>query len=148
MVKRKKRSEIEMLYKKLTTNQSRFLKKYIKTEGHIYKSCTHAGVHRQSFYDWQKLPVFKQVLNEIQELFLDQYESILQNRIKDDKRDKNGSLLMFMLKSKARGRGYVDRSEVGIENIDEVDKLRKAYEESKIEDKKEIVVEAEVKEDE
>jgi len=99
------------------------LKAYSNHFGIVTKTCEAAGISRETFYKWRKDdPEFRERLEAIQpeERFLDLAEGTLQRKIADG----DTISTIFFLKTKGKGRGYIERQE--IENSGEIT-VRKVY---------------------
>lgn len=93
-----------------------FLEAYKATFGNISQSCRAVGIVNQTYYNWKdKDAEFKKALDEIQpkEMLKDFLEAEAVRRL-NDKRRMSDTLLIFMLKTKAKDRGYVERQEVDV----------------------------------
>lgn len=99
--------------KKKERRSTRFLKRqfvenFFKKTGNISELCRETGVSRQTYYDWmEKDEKFKKNIEIQQEGILDFAESKLLNLIDE----KNVAAVIFFLKTKGKGRGYVERIE-------------------------------------
>jgi hypothetical protein len=80
-----------------------------KSLGVVTTACKQAGVGRTQFYEWIKTdPEFKIAVEDIGDIALDFAESQLHKQIGDG----NSTATIFFLKTKGRGRGYVERQEI------------------------------------
>jgi len=99
--------------KKKERRSTRFLKRqfvenFFKKTGNISELCRETGVSRQTYYDWmEKDEKFKKNIEIQQEGILDFAESKLLKLIDE----KNVAAVIFFLKTKGKGRGYVERVE-------------------------------------
>lgn len=93
-----------------------FLTAYKNTMGNISISCEKVGISRRTYYDYIKNdPDFVEQVEDLNERNLDFAESQLLKQIKDD----NTTSLIFYLKTKGKGRGYIERTEIQNEIIED-----------------------------
>jgi len=91
------------------TKKQKVLKALEQTHGVVTDACKKAGLSRSQFYVYMdRDPKFKKQVEEIQEAAIDYVESQLFKNIKDG----NITGQIFYLKTKAKHRGYIERSEV------------------------------------
>jgi len=89
------------------------LKALINRLGVVSLACQDAGVSRSTFYEWVKTdPYFRQQVEEIPEIVLDFAESSLYKQISE----KNTPATIFFLKTKGKGRGYVEKEEASVDD--------------------------------
>jgi len=82
-----------------------------KSLGVVSSACKTAGISRDTHYRWLKEdPEYKTAVNELSEVALDFAESHLHKLIKDG----NPAATIFFLKTKGKGRGYVERQEIAV----------------------------------
>ena len=95
------------------TKKKKLLEALEKSLGVVTSACKNVGIHRSTFYDWYKSdPVFKDQVDDINNIAIDFAESQLHKQIQDG----NTSATIFYLKTRGKSRGYVERSELtGIE---------------------------------
>ena len=87
-----------------------FLEAYKAKACNISEACKAAGVGRRTYYDWATNDAaFVADVQEIDEAELDWAESMLKKGIQEGDR----ILLIFFLKTKGKGRGYVEKVDVG-----------------------------------
>tara|TARA_Y100000114_G_C11736912_1_gene316711 strand:+ start:111 stop:467 length:357 start_codon:yes stop_codon:yes gene_type:complete len=81
--------------------------------GVVTTACKKTGIGRTTYYDWYNSdPEFKRAVDDVQNVALDFAESQLHRQIAEN----NTSATIFYLKTKGKGRGYVERTEhTGIE---------------------------------
>jgi len=80
-----------------------------QTLGIVTPACKMAGIGRTTFYQWCKEDRdFNEKVRELNNHTLDFVESKLHKAIRDD----NLTAVIFYLKSKGKGRGYVERQEI------------------------------------
>jgi len=79
-----------------------------KSLGVVTTACKQVGIARSTFYEWMKDPNFKKQVDDVQNIALDFAESQLHKQIQDG----NTSATIFYLKTKGKGRGYVERQEI------------------------------------
>jgi ACT domain-containing protein len=93
-------------------NKERLLKALFKHNGVIYKACEEVGLNRGTFHKYYNVdPDFKQAVDDITEKEIDIVEEELHKRIKGG----SDTAIIFYLKTKAKKRGYIERSEVVID---------------------------------
>lgn len=107
-----------------------------KSLGVVTTAANIVGITRKTHYDWmQKDPKYAQSVADIENVTLDFAESQLHKQVKDG----NTSATIFLLKTKGKKRGYIERQEIthqggipitkisneAIEQIDEI--LDKEY---------------------
>lgn len=96
------------------TDKSDTLKKNLilaleKSLGVVTNACRNVGCHRSTFYDYySKDKKFKKQVDDIQEVALDFAESQLHKQIQEG----NTTATIFLLKTKGKKRGYVERQEI------------------------------------
>ncbi len=83
------------------------------TLGIVSPALTKANVSRYAYYGWLKTDEdFAKQVSEVAELALDFAESKLHKLIKDE----IPSAVFFYLKTKGKGRGYIERQEIDATN--------------------------------
>lgn len=103
--------------------------------GVVTTACQEAGIGRTTFYEYYKSdPVFKEQVDELQNVALDFAESQLFKNIKGG----SDAATIFFLKTRGKGRGYIERSEFtgkdgvdlyrGISDDDIKERIRKTLE--------------------
>ena len=96
---------------KPTDKKKALLEALEKSLGVITQACKMVGVHRSTHYDWMKTDDdYKAQVEELSEVALDFAESHLHKLIKDG----NPAATIFFLKTKGKGRGYVERQEIAV----------------------------------
>jgi len=101
--KKKKDRDTTKIYKK------KMLEAMYKTGSSVSKSCELVGVGRTTYYSWlEKDPDFKQAVLDMAEAKIDYVEDKLFALIAA----KNVTAIIFYLKTQAKQRGYVERSEL------------------------------------
>lgn len=76
--------------------------------GIVSAACARVDIARNTYYNWRKAdPAFAAECDEIDELVLDLGESTLHELVKE----KNVVATIFLLKTKGKKRGYVERVE-------------------------------------
>jgi hypothetical protein len=84
-----------------------------KSLGVVTIACRNVGIHRSTFYDWIRDDFdFKRAVDDVSEITLDFAESELHKQI----RDGSTAATIFYLKTKGKKRGYIERSEIDINN--------------------------------
>ncbi len=102
----KKKAEVAQV-DKVRSKKDRFLEIYLDTKI-IYKACDAVGISRSCFYKWKDEDAeFAEKLSEIEERVLDDLEA-LARRVAP----MEPAVLIFMLKTKGKSRGYVEKQEV------------------------------------
>ena len=82
-----------------------------KSLGVVSSACKTAGISRDTHYRWLKEDMeYKTAVHELSEVALDFAESHLHKLIKDG----NPAATIFFLKTKGKGRGYVERQEIAV----------------------------------
>ena len=79
-----------------------------KTLGVVTTACKKAGIGRTQFYEWLKDPEFAKEVASIEDIALDFAESQLHQQIQDG----STAATIFLLKTKGKRRGYVERQEI------------------------------------
>lgn len=80
-----------------------------KSLGVVTSACKIAGINRGLFYEWYNAdPVFRKNVDDVKEIVLDFAESQLHKQVSDG----NVTATIFYLKTKGRGRGYVEKQEI------------------------------------
>ena len=94
---------------KLTERQQQFIQAFDACGGNISVACKKANIKsRNTYYVWMENPAFKEEIEAINESFIDLAETQL--RMAVGRGDMNA--VFFILKTKGKSRGYVERSEV------------------------------------
>jgi len=87
-----------------------FIQRYFPTTGNISAICRELKIDRGTYYQWmEKDPTFKQAILDEQEGLIDFVESKAFNLIND----KNPTMIIFFLKTKAKHRGYIETLVIG-----------------------------------
>lgn len=92
----------------MAKDRDKFLEVYASKMGNVSKACKAANISRQTFYDWMKDKQFAGKVDEVKEGLLDFAEHQLLSNIRDGKTAE----ILFYLKTKGKGRGYIERQEV------------------------------------
>jgi len=80
-----------------------------KSLGIVTSACKSVGINRSTHYDWLKSDEdYKAEVESIEDIAIDFAESQLHKQIKDG----NPTSTIFYLKTKAKKRGYIERSEI------------------------------------
>jgi hypothetical protein len=80
-----------------------------KSLGIVTTACKAVGIHRSTYYEWYNTdPEFKESADELLNVALDFAESSLHNQIKA----QIPSSTIFYLKTKGRGRGYIEQMNI------------------------------------
>jgi len=89
-------------------NKKALLEALEKALGVVTTACRQAGVGRTTYYEYLKDKDFKKQVEEIQDVALDFAESQLHQQIQDG----NTAATIFLLKTKGKKRGFVERQEI------------------------------------
>ena len=81
-----------------------------KSLGVVSTACKAMGISRQTHYNWLKDQEYKAAVEELSEVAVDFAESHLHKLI----RDGNPAATIFFLKTKGKGRGYIERQEIAV----------------------------------
>jgi hypothetical protein len=96
---------------KPTDKKKAMLEALEKALGVITQACKSVGIHRSTHYDWMQTDDgYRAAVDDIQEVAVDFAESHLHKLIKDG----NPAATIFFLKTKGKGRGYVERQEIAV----------------------------------
>ena len=88
--------------------KGQFLEAYENSTCNVSVCCKKIGISRNCFYQWKKEDDdFSESITELEEGLMDFAETMLYKGIKEGKTAE----LIFYLKTKAKGRGYVERHE-------------------------------------
>jgi ACT domain-containing protein len=75
----------------------------------VTSACKQVGINRSTHYEWIKNdPEYADQVKNLENIVLDFAESQLHKQIKDG----NTTATIFLLKTKGKGRGYIERQEV------------------------------------
>lgn len=95
-------------------NKRALLNALEKSLGVVTTACKQTGLSRTQFYEWLKTDEeFRKQVDDIQNVALDFAESQLHKQIGDG----STSATIFYLKTKGKGRGYIERQEILHEGI-------------------------------
>lgn len=98
---------------KTLQHKKELIKAMIKSLGVVTKACELVGVSRTLFYQYYNSdPEFSAACDECQEIAVDFAESQLHKRIKEG----SDTAIIFFLKTKGKKRGYIERSEIGLDS--------------------------------
>lgn len=105
--------------------KDKFIEIFELSACNVSDSCKKCNIARQTFYNWLKDDQeFAEKIAEAQEGILDMAESMLLKKVKEG----STSELIFLLKTKGKSRGYVERQEyAGVEDQPIVWKETKTY---------------------
>ena len=119
---------------KTDNNKKKVLQHLQDAHGIITTACNNSGVARSQFYKWlDDDPEFKLAVDDVQEEAIDYVESKLFEKVSgvtvkkgetDDGKDivydvpPSDTAIIFYLKTKAKKRGYVERTETVFKNED------------------------------
>lgn len=96
---------------KTDTKKEAMLQALERSLGIVTTACNAVGINRSTHYDWmRKDPEYKQAVKSIEDRTLDFAESHLHKLIKEG----NPAATIFFLKTKGKGRGYVERQEIEV----------------------------------
>ena len=80
--------------------------------GIVTTACKSVGIHRSTHYEWMKTDAdYSKAVKAVEDRTLDFAESHLHKLIKDG----NPAATIFFLKTKGKGRGYIEKQEIKIE---------------------------------
>lgn len=83
------------------------------SNGVVKNAVEQVGIHRSTFYDWVNQDEdFAREVNSIREGAIDFVESKMFERIKEG----SDTMIIFFLKTQAKARGYVEKSELEVNN--------------------------------
>jgi hypothetical protein len=86
-----------------------FLKVLKANAGLVMISCEKAGIHHSTYYDWKEnIEGFDDEVYAINEAMLDMAEGKLYQNVQNN----DNASIMFLLKCKAKHRGYIERQQV------------------------------------
>lgn len=92
--------------------QKAFLKILEKNLGVVTPSCAEFGIDRGTYYDWLKAdPEFAQAVESLSDVALDFVEHTMLQRVKE----KSDACIIFIMKTRGRKRGYVERQELKVD---------------------------------
>ena len=94
----------------MDTQKKAMLEALEKSLGVVSTACKAVGISRQTHYNWLKEDKYKTAVEELSEVAIDFAESHLHKLIKDG----NPAATIFFLKTKGKGRGYVERQEIAV----------------------------------
>lgn len=93
---------------RITSKQKTFLDLFKKASGNISIACEKTGISRGTYYNWiNDNPRFKEKVDEVNESLIDFSESKLHLKINEG----DTTAIIFHLKTKGKQRGYVERVE-------------------------------------
>lgn len=82
-----------------------------KALGVVKMACESVGISRQTHYNWLKDdPAYKEACDNLPEVVLDFAEHHLHKLISQG----NPAATIFLLKTKGKGRGYIERQEIEV----------------------------------
>ena len=91
------------------TKKKAMIKALEKSLGVVTTASKIAGIHRDTHYQWMKTdPVYFQEVLNIENITLDFAESQLHKQIQEG----NTTATIFLLKTKGKSRGYIERQEI------------------------------------
>jgi len=86
-----------------------------KTLGIVTTACKQVEITRRTHYNWMNEdPDYAQAVNDVAEQAIDFVESQLFKQIKEG----NTASTLFYLKTKAKHRGYIEKSELSVQNTE------------------------------
>lgn len=99
---------------KIGQHKKAMLKALEKSLGIVTQACKIANVSRSNYYNWlNDDPVFAQEVKSLENIVLDFAESQLHKQINEG----NTSATIFFLKTKGKGRGYIERQQVEVSDL-------------------------------
>ncbi len=94
---------------KTDTRKKAMLGALEKSLGIVTTACKAVGISRETHYEWLNTdPAYKQAVEALQDVVLDFAESALYKQIKEG----SPTSTIFLLKTKGRKRGYIEKQEV------------------------------------
>jgi hypothetical protein len=94
---------------KTDTLKTKLLEALKQSLGIVTQACESVGIHRSTYYDWlEKDADFKKEVDAIQEIAIDFVEGKLFENIESN----DVTSIIFYLKTKAKGRGYIEKQEI------------------------------------
>lgn len=107
-----------------------FLKNLQESKGIVSYACQQTGISRYTYYEWLKSDAkFKKLALEITEYVIDLVEAKLLSNINEG----DTTAIIFFLKTKGRKRGYVERQELHVKQVDKFELMTEEELTSKIE---------------
>ena len=95
-----------------TTLKKAMLKALEKTMGVVSTAATMVGINRSTHYEWlKKDSEYKQKVDDLENLMLDFAETNLHQQIQEG----NTTATIFLLKTRGRKRGYIERQNIQVE---------------------------------
>lgn len=96
---------------KLSPKKKAMVEALTKALGIVKMACESVGISRQTHYNWLKDdPAYKEACDNLPEVVLDFAEHHLHKLISEG----NPAATIFYLKTKGKGRGYVERQEIEV----------------------------------
>ncbi len=89
-------------------NKKALLEALEKSLGIVTTACKQVGIGRTTYYEYLKDKDFKKEVDSVQDIALDFAESQLHKQIQAG----NTAATIFLLKTKGKGRGFVERQEI------------------------------------
>jgi len=99
-----------MATRQVSTHKKRLMLKALeKTLSVVSTACKQVGINRQTHYNWlNNDPKYAEEVKSIEDITLDFAESQLHQQI----REGNTTATIFLLKTKGKKRGYIERQEI------------------------------------
>lgn len=108
MRSKKKNKDSKKADKIVHPKKAAMLQALEKTLGVVTTAADKAGIGRQTHYDWMESdPAYKRAVESLADVALDFAESQLFKQVKEG----NVASTIFYLKTKGKGRGYIERFE-------------------------------------
>lgn len=93
---------------KTNANKKKAIEALRSTAGNITAACTAANISRTQFHKWRNEdPEFAQIVSDVSDSAIDMAETALMKQIQDG----NTACIIFLLKTRGKERGYVERQE-------------------------------------
>ena len=110
---------------RMSKKKESFLETFERSACNISMACKKHNIARQTFYNWTKKDkTFADAVKDAQEGLLDLAESMLHKKV----REGNTAEIIFLLKTKGKKRGYVERQEfAGVDEAPLIWKETKTY---------------------
>ena len=107
---RRKENAVKTIRKRIRGKKKEFLVAYEQLAWNISYACKSVGISRSTFYTWMKDEEFENEFIEIKEGLKDYAESKLVAQVKSG----NMTAIIYYLKTQAKDRGYVEKSETDL----------------------------------
>lgn len=110
---RKKKNQSILLSDTTDIKKRNVIEALKMSNGVVKNAVEQVGIHRSTFYDWVNQDEdFAREVNSIRESAIDFVESKMFQRIKEG----SDTMIIFFLKTQAKSRGYVEKTELEVNN--------------------------------